>query len=70
MEQENSRLYLENCYLMKLNKELKKLTKLLKEENEAFLNELNRRRAAAAAASRGLNSPADHKIPSNSSSTS
>lgn len=43
MEKLNSKLYLENCYIMKENERLRKKADLLNKENKALLNELKRR---------------------------
>lgn len=45
MERLNSNLYLQNCYIIKENKMLRKKAALLK--NQALLSELNRRLAQA-----------------------
>ncbi|EYU35474.1 hypothetical protein ABFS82_10G052000 [Erythranthe guttata] len=50
MEKLNSKLYLENCYIMQENERLRKKAELLNQENQALLNELKQRLAAAAAA--------------------
>ncbi|KAL6574984.1 hypothetical protein OROMI_012269 [Orobanche minor] len=49
MEKLNSKLYLENCYIMQENERLRKAAELLNQENQALLNELKQRLAAAAA---------------------
>ncbi|KAL7137390.1 hypothetical protein ABFS83_10G088600 [Erythranthe nasuta] len=49
MEKLNSKLYLENCYIMQENERLRKKAELLNQENKALLNELKQRLAAAAA---------------------
>ncbi|CAA2970649.1 LITTLE ZIPPER 3 [Olea europaea subsp. europaea] len=43
MERLNSKLYLENCYIMKENERLRKKAELLNQENQALLNELKQR---------------------------
>ncbi|KAL2250765.1 protein LITTLE ZIPPER 3 [Sesamum indicum] len=49
MEKLNSKLYLENCYIMQENERLRKKAELLNQENQALLNELKQRLAAAGA---------------------
>ncbi|KAL6507725.1 hypothetical protein OROGR_023920 [Orobanche gracilis] len=49
MEKLNSKLYLENCYIMQENERLRKAAELLNQENQVLLNELKQRLAAAAA---------------------
>ncbi|XP_057777869.1 protein LITTLE ZIPPER 3 isoform X3 [Salvia miltiorrhiza] len=49
MEKLNSKLYLENCYIMQENERLRKKAELLNQENQALLTELKQRLAAAAA---------------------
>ncbi|PIN05409.1 hypothetical protein CDL12_22054 [Handroanthus impetiginosus] len=48
MEKLNSKLYLENCYIMQENERLRKKAELLNQENQALLNELKQRLAEAA----------------------
>ncbi|KAG6430579.1 hypothetical protein SASPL_108649 [Salvia splendens] len=50
MEKLNSKLHLENYYIMQENERLRKKAELLNQENQALLNELKHRLAAAAAA--------------------
>ncbi|KAL8039707.1 hypothetical protein ABFX02_10G053700 [Erythranthe guttata] len=57
MEKLNSKLYLENCYIMQENERLRKKAELLNQENQALLNELKQRLAAAAAAAAGTTIP-------------
>lgn len=54
MERLNSKLYLENCYIMKENERLRKAAELLDQENQALLKELKKKIAAAAAAGHPL----------------
>lgn len=49
MEKLNSKLYLENVYIMQENERLRKKAELLNQENQVLLNELKQRLAAAAA---------------------
>ncbi|KZV48953.1 hypothetical protein F511_09549 [Dorcoceras hygrometricum] len=48
MEKVNSKLYLENCYIMKENDRLRKKAAILNQENQALLNQLRQKLAAAA----------------------
>ncbi|KAL0374891.1 UNVERIFIED_CONTAM: protein LITTLE ZIPPER 3 [Sesamum radiatum] len=66
MEKLNSKLYLENCYIMQENERLRKKAELLNQENQALLNELKQRLAAAAAAGTDLTSPSTSSKPSKS----
>ncbi|EPS57691.1 hypothetical protein M569_17126 [Genlisea aurea] len=50
MEKLNSKLYLENCYIMQENERLRKKAELLNQENQALLNELKKRLSSSAAA--------------------
>ncbi|CAK9188147.1 unnamed protein product [Ilex paraguariensis] len=43
MERINSKLYLENCYIMQENERLRKKAELLNQENQALLTELKQR---------------------------
>ncbi|CAI9097759.1 OLC1v1034243C1 [Oldenlandia corymbosa var. corymbosa] len=45
MEKLNSKLFMENCYIMKENERLRKKAELLNKENQALLNELKRKLA-------------------------
>lgn len=51
MEKFNSKLYLENCYIMQQNEKLRKTAELLNQENQGLLIELKKKLAAAAATS-------------------
>jgi hypothetical protein len=48
MERVNTKLYLQNCYIMKENERLRKAAKLLNQENQALLSELKQRLARSA----------------------
>ncbi|OAY77621.1 protein LITTLE ZIPPER 3 [Ananas comosus] len=50
MERINSKLYLQNCYIMKENERLRKKAQLLNQENQALLSELKQRLAKSNAA--------------------
>ncbi|CAK8571398.1 unnamed protein product [Lathyrus oleraceus] len=43
MERLNSKLYLQNCYIMKENERLRKKAQLLNEENQQLLCELKKK---------------------------
>ncbi|KAG6511630.1 hypothetical protein ZIOFF_029705 [Zingiber officinale] len=45
MERLNTKLYLQNCYIMKENERLKKKAQLLNQENQALLSELKQKLA-------------------------
>ncbi|KAG2658816.1 protein LITTLE ZIPPER 4-like [Panicum virgatum] len=53
MERLNTKLYLQNCYIMKENERLRKAALLLNQENQALLSELKHRLAKSAAAGAG-----------------
>jgi hypothetical protein len=50
MERLNTKLYLQNCYIMKENERLRKAALLLNQENQALLSELKHRLAKSSAA--------------------
>ncbi|KAF4355059.1 protein LITTLE ZIPPER 3 [Cannabis sativa] len=43
MERLNSKLYLQNCYIMKENERLRKKAQILNQENQALLTELKQK---------------------------
>lgn len=43
MERLNSKLHLQNCYIMKENERLRKKAQLLNQENQALLSELKQK---------------------------
>ncbi|KAG6516230.1 hypothetical protein ZIOFF_026683 [Zingiber officinale] len=45
MERLNTKLYLQNCYIMKENERLKKKAQMLNQENQALLSELKQKLA-------------------------
>ncbi|RLN08195.1 protein LITTLE ZIPPER 3-like [Panicum miliaceum] len=55
MERLNTKLYLQNCYIMKENERLRKAALLLNQENQALLSELKHRLAKSAAGGGGNN---------------
>ncbi|CAA6663729.1 unnamed protein product [Spirodela intermedia] len=50
MERINSKLYLQNCFIIKENERLRKKAALLNQENQALLSELKQRLAKASQA--------------------
>ncbi|XP_078441342.1 protein LITTLE ZIPPER 4-like [Wolffia australiana] len=50
MERLNSKLYLQNCFIIKENERLRKKAALLNQENQALLTELKQRLAMASQA--------------------
>ncbi|XP_062217393.1 protein LITTLE ZIPPER 3-like [Phragmites australis] len=48
MERLNTKLYLQNCYIMKENERLRKAAMLLNQENQVLLSELKHRLAKSA----------------------
>ncbi|XP_073013818.1 uncharacterized protein [Typha latifolia] len=50
MDRLNSKLYLQNCYILKENERLRKKAQLLNQENQALLSELKQRLAKSNAA--------------------
>ncbi|KAM0940364.1 putative protein LITTLE ZIPPER [Dioscorea sansibarensis] len=69
MERLNSKLYLQNCYIMKENERLRKKAQLLNQENQALLSELKQKLTKSSASPNpssipDLNlSPAANKAP-------
>ncbi|XP_029117256.1 protein LITTLE ZIPPER 3 [Elaeis guineensis] len=61
MERINSKLYLQNCYIMKENERLRKKAELLNQENQALLSELKQKLAKSNANSNS--SPNPSRIP-------
>ncbi|KAJ4836206.1 hypothetical protein Tsubulata_002417 [Turnera subulata] len=47
MERINSKLYIQNCYIMKENERLRKKAQLLNQENQALLCELKQKLSKA-----------------------
>jgi hypothetical protein len=58
MERLNTKLYLQNCYIMKENERLRKAALLLNQENQALLSELKHRLAKSTAAAGANNNAA------------
>ncbi|TKW39488.1 hypothetical protein SEVIR_1G182800v4 [Setaria viridis] len=58
MERLNTKLYLQNCYIMKENERLRKAALLLNQENQALLSELKHRLAKSTTATAGGNNAA------------
>ncbi|CAN6231894.1 unnamed protein product [Urochloa humidicola] len=63
MERLNTKLYLQNCYIMKENERLRKAALLLNQENQALLSELKHRLAKSAAASPAAAASANRAAP-------
>ncbi|RWW05156.1 hypothetical protein GW17_00031588 [Ensete ventricosum] len=74
MERLNTKLYLQNCYIMKENERLRKNFQVLNQENQALLSELKQNLAKSSATSTSspnLNTPpAPTMSPSGSKHTS
>ncbi|XP_073279102.1 protein LITTLE ZIPPER 3-like [Primulina huaijiensis] len=70
MEKFNSKLYLENCYIMQENEKLRKTAELLNQENQALLIELKKKLAAAASASASSSSIPDLNLSASKSGKS
>ncbi|KAL6634488.1 hypothetical protein ACP70R_027159 [Stipagrostis hirtigluma subsp. patula] len=71
MERLNTKLYLQNCYMMKENERLRKAAMLLNQENQALLSELKHRLAktkSAAATVGGNNHNAGNAAAANRAS--
>ncbi|URD92517.1 zpr3 zpr3 (little zipper 3) [Musa troglodytarum] len=70
MERLNTKLYLQNCNIMKENERLRKKAQLLNQENQALLSELKQKLAkSSSSSSPGPNTP-DLNIPPSSSMAS
>ncbi|GFQ06033.1 hypothetical protein PHJA_002747300 [Phtheirospermum japonicum] len=50
MDEMNSKLYLENCYILQENEKLRKKAELLNQENQTLLQELKQRLTVDSAA--------------------
>ncbi|KAH6798871.1 binding protein [Perilla frutescens var. frutescens] len=61
MEKMNSKLYLENYYMMQENERLRKKAELLNQENQTLLHELKQRLSTAA-----RNTVSDHNLSTSS----
>ncbi|WOL01604.1 protein LITTLE ZIPPER 3 [Canna indica] len=51
MDRFNTKLYLQNCYILKENERLRKKAELLNQENQALLSELKQKLAKSTASS-------------------
>ncbi|XP_021620241.1 protein LITTLE ZIPPER 4 [Manihot esculenta] len=67
MERLNSKLYLQNCYMMKENERLRKKAQLLNQENQALLSELKQKLSKANSKANAPNSIPDLNLSSSSS---
>ncbi|CAA2960559.1 LITTLE ZIPPER 3 [Olea europaea subsp. europaea] len=68
MERLNSKLYMENCYIMKENEKLRKKAESLNQENQALLIELKQRHSTAGVAAWGNHPGATNHGPNSSNS--
>lgn len=66
MERLNSKLYLQNCYIMKENERLRKKAQLLNQENQALLSELKHKLSKANPKSNAPNTILDLNLTSTS----
>ncbi|CAN4121373.1 unnamed protein product [Withania somnifera] len=55
MDRINSKLYLQNCYIMAENERLRKKAELLNQENQQLLSELKHRLSQAGPSSNNIN---------------
>nr|GLL46292.1 protein LITTLE ZIPPER 3 [Ipomoea trifida]GMD86849.1 protein LITTLE ZIPPER 3 [Ipomoea batatas]GMD88183.1 protein LITTLE ZIPPER 3 [Ipomoea batatas] len=62
MEKINSKLYMENCYIMAENERLRKKAEVLNKENQALLKELKKKNCSSRLA-RGPSPPTANKLP-------
>ncbi|CAN4117276.1 unnamed protein product [Withania somnifera] len=69
MDRINSKLYLQNCYIMAENERLRKKAELLNQENQQLLSELKHRLSQAGPSNNNNNSILDLNL-SNCSSSS
>ncbi|XP_009366752.2 protein LITTLE ZIPPER 4 [Pyrus x bretschneideri] len=58
MDRLNSKLYLQNCYIMKENERLRKKAQLLNQENQALLSELKQKLSKSASSKAKANAAA------------
>ncbi|XP_030531776.1 protein LITTLE ZIPPER 3 isoform X2 [Rhodamnia argentea] len=63
MERLNSKLYLQNCYIMKENERLRRKAQLLNQENQALLSELKQKLSKSPKSSNDPNGGAATTIP-------
>ncbi|KAM0992799.1 hypothetical protein ACFX2J_008430 [Malus domestica] len=63
MERLNSKLYLQNCYIMKENERLKKKAQLLNQENQALLSELQQKLSKSTSSKAKANAAAGNTLP-------
>ncbi|CAG7905841.1 hypothetical protein BRARA_D00575 [Brassica rapa] len=67
MERLNSKLYVENCYIMKENEKLRKKAELLNQENQQLLVQLKQKLSKANKNPNGSNN--DNNVSSSSSAS-
>ncbi|XP_062117574.1 protein LITTLE ZIPPER 3 [Humulus lupulus] len=66
MERLNSKLYLQNCYIMKENERLRKKAQILNQENQALLTELKQKLSKTNTKNNAKNSIPDLNLSSGS----
>lgn len=70
MERLNSKLYLQNCYIIQENERLRKKAQLLNQENQALLSELKQKLSKANSKASAANTIPDLNLSSSASTTS
>ncbi|CAD5182548.1 unnamed protein product [Musa acuminata subsp. malaccensis] len=70
MERLNTKLYLQNCNIMKENERLRKKAQLLNQENQALLSELKQKLAKSSSSSNPSANTPELNIPPSSSMAS
>ncbi|KAF8041956.1 hypothetical protein BT93_A0530 [Corymbia citriodora subsp. variegata] len=63
MERLNSKLYLQNCYIMKENERLRRKAQLLNQENQTLLSELKQKLSKSSKSNNDPNGGAATTIP-------
>ncbi|CAN6577435.1 unnamed protein product [Malus baccata var. baccata] len=63
MERLNSKLYLQNCYIMKENERLRKKAQLLNQENQALLSELQQKLSKSTSSKAKANAAGGNTLP-------
>ncbi|KAK6126374.1 hypothetical protein DH2020_039874 [Rehmannia glutinosa] len=66
MEEMNSKLYMENCYILEENERLRKKAELLNQENQSLLHELKQRLTVDSAAPGNSSSKSKNRAPKSS----
>ncbi|KAJ9695127.1 hypothetical protein PVL29_010564 [Vitis rotundifolia] len=70
MERLNSKLYLQNCYIIQENERLRKKAQLLNQENQALLSELKQKLSKTNSKASATNTIPDLNLSSSASTTS